>query len=95
MLKRWAKLAIAVTGTTATTIVAMFLWVSSTFVSRVEWVSHANQQALDLDRMVVAQKAYAERERETSLALAQINVKLGVIEARQLMMLETLKARKP
>jgi hypothetical protein len=86
----WMKLAITVTGTTVTTIVAMFLWATSTFVSRVEWSNHAVQQALDLDRLTSAQKVYAEQERDTALELGKINVKLGVIEARQLMVLERI-----
>jgi hypothetical protein len=89
-LPPWAKLALAVTGTTVTTIVAMFLWASATFVSRVEWTAHAAQQSIDLERIIATQRVYAEQERDTASALGAINVKLGVIEARQLMVLERL-----
>jgi hypothetical protein len=89
-LPPWAKLALTVTGTTVTTIVAMFLWASSTFVSRVEWTSHAAQQSIDLERISATQRVYAEQERDTAASLSMINVKLGVIEARQLMVLERL-----
>jgi hypothetical protein len=93
-LPPWAKLAITVISTTVGTMVAMFLWVSSTFVSRVEWTSHATQQALDLARIADVQKIYGEQERETATSLSSINVKLGVIETRQLMVLERLNGKK-
>jgi hypothetical protein len=86
----WAKLALTVIGTTVTTLIAIFLWSTSTFVSRVEWQGHSAQQALDLERIVTTQKIYAEQERETANQLSAMNVKLGVIEARQLMVLERL-----
>ena len=86
----WAKLALTVVGTTVTTLVAMFLWVSSTFVSRTEWQSHSTQQSLDIERILTVQKTYADQERRTAGELALMNAKLGVIEARQLMVLERL-----
>ena len=86
----WAKLALTVVGTTVTTLIAIFLWASSTFVSRAEWMGHATQQSLDIERILAVQKTYADQERHTASELALINTKLGVIEARQLMMLERL-----
>jgi hypothetical protein len=52
--------------------------------------AHAAQQSIDLERIVATQRVYAEQERDTASALGAINVKLGVIEARQLMVLERL-----
>jgi len=86
----WAKLALTVVGTTVTTLIAIFLWASSTFVSRVEWQGHAMQQSLDIERILTVQKTYADQERRTAGELAVMNAKLSVIEARQLMVLERL-----
>ena len=80
-LPPWAKLAITVTGTTVTTIVAMFLWASSTFVSRVEYLNHATQQALDMERLARIQANYAVAEQGTAENLNSLQVDVAEIKS--------------
>jgi hypothetical protein len=80
-LPPWAKLALTVSGTTITTIVAMFLWASSTFVSRVEYVSHAAQNAIDMERLAQTQLRYATAEKVTSDNLSELKVDVAEIKS--------------
>jgi hypothetical protein len=79
-LPPWAKLAITVTGTTVTTIVAMFLWATSTFVSRVEYSNHASQQAVDMASLKEVQKSYATAEAGTSATLSDLKVDVAEVK---------------
>lgn len=79
-LPPWAKLALTVTGTTVTTIVAMFLWATSTFVSRVEYVNHSTQQAIDMAALKDTQKAYAAAESVTSSTLSDLKVDVAEVK---------------
>jgi hypothetical protein len=76
LLPPWVKLAITVIGTTVTTIVAMFLWATSMFVSRVEYATHSAQNAIDMARLAETQVRYAVAEKGTSdnLNILQVDV---------------------
>jgi hypothetical protein len=79
-LPPWAKLALTVIGTTVTTIVAMFLWVSSTFVARVEYANHTAQQALDMMEVKERQAAYARAEIVTGQGLTEIKIDVAEVK---------------
>ena len=80
-LPPWFKLAVTVVGTTVTTIVAMFLWVSASFVSRVEYANHASQQALDIERIARIQANYALAEQGTASNLNALQVDVAEIKS--------------
>lgn len=84
-LPEWAKFA----GTIIITIGAMFTWATSTFVSRVEWTQHAEQQRVDLNRVTEVQSSYAHAEKGTASNLSEINSRLTRIET----LLETANPR--
>ena len=75
-LPEWAKFA----GTIIVTMVAMFTWATSTFVSRIEWAQHADQQRIDLNRVSEVQQTYANAEKGTANNLSEINSRLTRIE---------------
>ena len=72
----WAKLA----ATVAVTTVSMFLWATSTFISRTEMVQHLDQQLKDFSRVSNSQEHYADAERGTAVNLSEINGRLTRIE---------------
>ena len=86
-LPEWAKFA----GTIIVTMVAMFTWATSTFVSRIEWSAHAEQQRIDLARVSEVQQTYATAEKGTAANLSEINSRLTRIET----LLETAPFRLP
>ena len=75
-LPEWAKFA----GTIIVTMVAMFTWATSTFVSRIEWTAHSEQQRVDLNRVTEVQGQYANAEKGTAKNLSEINSRLTRIE---------------
>lgn len=79
-LPPWAKLALTVTGTTVTTIVAMFLWATATFVSRVEYTNHSIQNSIDMGRLADTQKSYAQAEAGTSQTLGDLKVDVAEVK---------------
>ena len=72
----WAKFAATIVGTTILTVG----WAEARFVSRVEWITHTEQQRVDLARLAVIQEKYAVEEKGTSRTLGEINARLTRIE---------------
>jgi hypothetical protein len=81
LLPPWVKLALTVIGTTVTTIVAMFLWATSMFVSRVEYATHTAQNAIDMSRLAETQIRYAVAEKATSDNLNNLQVDVAEIKS--------------
>jgi hypothetical protein len=79
-LPPWAKLALTMIGTTITTITALFLWASSTFVSRVEYANHTAQNAIDMERLAQTQKSYAIAESVTAATLSDLKVDVAEVK---------------
>ena len=88
-LPDWAKFALTVIIGT----VGVMVWADQRFVSRVEYLNHVIQQSIDTKRISDTQKDYAIAEMGTAARLAEMNSKLAVIEARQLMVLEKLSMK--
>jgi hypothetical protein len=80
-LPPWAKLALTVIGTTVTTIVAMFLWATSMFVSRVEYAGHTVQNSIDMARLAETQVRYAIAEKGTSDNLNELREDVSAMKA--------------
>lgn len=74
----WAKLAATVAATTGT----MFLWATSTFVSRGEMQQHMEQQSKDLSRLTNIQEKYADAEHDTARNLGDIGTRLTSMETK-------------
>lgn len=74
----WAKLAATVAATTGT----MFLWATSTFVSRAEMNQHMEQQSKDLSRLTSIQEKYADAEHNTARNLGSIDTRLTSMETK-------------
>jgi hypothetical protein len=86
----WAKLA----ATVAVTTVTMFVWATSTFISRTEMAVHMDVQSKDLARLSTTQEHYAEAERGTANGLGAINARLTGIETKVEMVLESTDPRR-
>jgi hypothetical protein len=95
VLPPWAKLALTVTGTTITTIVAMFMWATSMFVSRVEYANHSAQNVIDMSRLAETQLRYAVAEKGTSDNLNALQVDVAEIKSDVSWLRQYLDVSKP
>ncbi len=86
----WIKLAITV----LVTIIGAFAWATNTFVSRVEYSQHMEQQTKDLSDLKTVQGSYATEERSTANRLGGVENRLTSIETKIDIMINGLDGKR-